>query len=455
MGVNCDLSPEQIDKMRRVPTYVVLQEMGVAAREAHTLRTPEFKKFISYLIENPDGRDRREPLTTIPDQARPVPRLRVALDACFGAYADLHWFKINKTVNSMGLPLTGLFPRVSASLGRVKPEVFGHIVGSLVHRNPDAALMRLLNKRKGKIPGIGLQLFSRMAYAFRRDLYFVIPHEWGTASGAFRFIGTDLRKYCALCRELRSVCDDLAITPRIRGSVFGYLMNQDTIHPDLLAELNKSIGPTIGRATELKATDGYVAPSDLDGQFNMPIEFTGKTILARRGQRQLRHALLRAYGSSCAITGKCPKDLLEVAHISPFPDSDVNAHDNAIILRTDIHTLWDLNLIAINPEDMSVCVARKLRGSIYENLAGRTLARRRHSEQLNSAALVDRWEQFVISQDNNKKPAVMIEASDADIVDDCDFDSDIDSKKIKAKTTADEIQDLHTNRSHLNETTAA
>ena len=49
----------------------------------------------------------------------------------------------------------------------------------------------------------------------------------------------------------------------------------------------------------------------------------------------------------------------------------------------------------------------------------------------------------------------MIEANDVDLGDDRDFDSDIDSKKIQAKTTPDEIQDLHTNRSHLNETTAA
>lgn len=454
MGVNCDLSPELIDKMRRVPTHAVLLEMGIAAREAHVLRTSEFKKFVSYLIENPDGRDRREPLTTRPDNARPVPRLRVAIDACFGTYADLHWFKINKTVNSMGLPLTGLFPRLAASLGRVKPENFGHVIGALVHRNPDAALQRLLNKRSGKIPGIGLQLFSRLAYALRRDLYFVIPHEWGTASGAFRFIGTDLRKYCALCRVLRSVCDDLAISPRVRGSVFEHLMNQDTIHPDLLAELNRSIGPTIGRAIELKPNEGYIPTSDLDAQFNMPIEFTGSSILARRGHRQLRNTLLRAYSNSCAITGKCPKDLLEVAHISPFPDSDVNAHDNAILLRSDIHTLWDLNLIAIYPEDSTVRVARKLRGSIYENLAGRTLARRRHGEQLNSATLTDRWEQFTLSQDsNNNKPAVMIEAHDLDLGNDSDFESD--TNKITAKTTADEIQDLHTNRSHLNETTAA
>ena len=122
----------------------------------------------------------------------------------------------------------------------------------------------------------------------------------------------------------------------------------------------------------------------------MPFEFAGSVILARRGHRQLRNSLLRAYSSSCAITGKCIKDLLEVAHISPFPESDVNAANNAIILRSDIHTLWDLNLIAINPEDLTVYVAKKLRGSIYENLAGRTLAHRRNSEQLNSTALVDR-----------------------------------------------------------------
>lgn len=408
MGANCDLSPDIVDRIRKNPTNAVLIELGRAARDAHVLKTTEFKKLIAYLLEYSDGRDRRETLTVVPGQARPVPRLRLAVDRCFGSYADLHWFKINKAVKASGLPLTGLFPHVAASLGRVGPEDFGYVAGALVHRDPDAALLRLLNRRGGRMRGLGLQLFSRLASAFRRDLYFVIPHEWGTASGALRFVGNDLRKYCAFCRSLRTVCDDVGITAKIRGAIFDLLMREDPANPHLLEALNANIGPTIGQATELKATDGYQPTSDLDGRVTMPLEYTGPAILARRGQRRLRYALLQAYGNNCAITGACPKDLLEVAHIAPFPAGDVNSVENAMLLRTDLHTLWDLNLIGVDPQDMSIHVARRLRGSIYENLCGRKIVQRRNGLQLNPGALRDRWEMFVQSR-GPKKAAVIIE----------------------------------------------
>jgi len=408
MGANCDLSHDIVDRTRRNPTNGVLFDLGRAARDAHVLKTTQFKKLIAYLLEYADGRDRREPLTVVPGQARPVPRLRVAVDRCFGTYADLHWFKINKAVNASSLPLTGLFPHVAASLGRVRPEDFGYVVGALVHRDPDAALLRLLNRRGGRVKGLGLQLFSRLAVAFRRDLYFLIPHEWGTASGALRFIGNDLRKYCAFCRALRSVCDDVGITPKIRGPIFDVLMRADPANPQLLEALNGNVGPTIGRATELKATDGYLPTSDLDGRLTMPLEFTGPAILARRGQRRLRYALLQAYGNHCAITGACPKDLLEVAYIAPFPTGDVNSVENAMLLRADLHTLWDLNLIGVDPQDLSIHLAKRLRGSTYENLCGRTIVQRRNGSQLNPAALRDRWELFVQSR-GDKKAAVTIE----------------------------------------------
>ena len=411
MGANCNLSPDIVDRTRRIPTHSVLLELGQAAREAQVLKTKEFKKIVAYLLDYADGRDRREPLTVCPGHARPIPKLRVAVEGCFGTYADLHWFKINKTVKTTDLPLTGLFPHVAVGLGRVRPEDFGHVVGALVHRDPDAALLRFLNRRKGRVRGLGLQLFSRLAFSFRRDLYFMIPTEWGTASGALRYIGSDLRKYIAFCRDLRDICDDLDITVRTRGAIFDILMNQNPPNAELIEATNNQVGPTIGQAANLKPTDGYMPTSDLDGQVHMPLEFTGSAILRRRGPRPLRHSLLQAYGNRCAFTGTCVKDLLEVAHVAPFPTGDVNSIDNVILLRTDLHTLWDLNLIAVDPQDMTIHVAKRLHGSVYENLSGRTIVDRRDGSELSKTALLERWELFGQPRNKTRKAAVMVEPS--------------------------------------------
>ncbi len=395
MAANCDLSSQLVQKIRKNPIHSVLLDLGRAAVEAHVHKTDEFRKLIAYLLELADGRDRREPMIVPPGTARPVPKLRIAVEQCFGNYVDLHWFRLNKAINESGQPLLGLFPRFAASMSRVDPEDFGRLVQALVQSSPDTALLRVLHKSGGKLPRVGLPLFSRLAFAFRRELYFIIPPEWGTASGALRFVGDDLRRYCALCRTLRAICDEVEIDAPIRGTVFHRAMQADQIYPPLLATLNKTMAPTIGRAMELDPADGYVSATELDVQTAMPLEFTASAILARRGQKSLRRSLGQVYKNRCAITGTCPKDLLEVAYIVAFPRGDVNSSENAIMLRADLHTLWDLNLIGVEPETHTVHIAERLRGSVYENLEKRRLLDRSPGSRISEAALRERWDGFV------------------------------------------------------------
>ena len=63
------LPPAQIEQMRRAPIHGVLLELCKAARESKLLLLPEFKKLVAYLLEQADGRDRREPWTQRPGAA--------------------------------------------------------------------------------------------------------------------------------------------------------------------------------------------------------------------------------------------------------------------------------------------------------------------------------------------------------------------------------------------------
>lgn len=391
---NCGLPSGVIDQIRRNPAHEILLELGQSARDMNLHTSIEFRKLIAYLLELADGRDRREPWTTRPGIARPVPKLRVALDKCFGQYADLQWFRLNKTTNTSGMPLVGLYPRTAAGLARVEPESFGSIVEALVEDNPDPALMRLLHRCGGKIKGVGVELLSRIAHAYRRDMYFVIQKSWGEASGILRFIDGDLRKYCALCRTLRSVCDQVGISPELRGSVFDRLMEKDPPPDELRAVLHRAVGPTLARFQVLEPGDAYEPRGRGDDEAAMPLEFASRAIRARRGKRQLREKLIQAHGQRCAITGACPVDLLEVAYVVPFPDGDVHTVGNAILLRSDLHTLWDLDLIVLDPETLAVQVSPRLKGSIYENIAGRKITERPGAPRLSRDGLRERWTAF-------------------------------------------------------------
>lgn len=84
-------------------------------------------------------------------------------------------------------------------------------------------------------------------------------------------------------------------------------------------------------------------------------------INARRGQNKFRQELLEAYNFKCAITGTSVIEILEAAHIYPYKGGNTNNVTNGILLRADIHTLFDLGLISINPITFEIEISPKLK----------------------------------------------------------------------------------------------
>lgn len=391
---DCDLSFEKIDKITRTPIHDVLKELGEAAVHHNVHRTEEFQKLIAFVLEIADGRDRREQWTQKPGIALPIPKLRVAIQQTYGQYGELQWFKLNKTANKSGLPLYGMFPRCTSSVARVTPSDFGSVIAALVSPTPDATLLRFLHKRGGKINGMGMELFARLAYVFRRELYFIFPQTWADTSGCTKYIGDDLRKYCAVCRSLRTILDQLGVTPAIRGSVLLESLSNDDAEEELTAALNRALGPALIKYTLLDSDDGYEPNSQADDQSSMPLKFAAKAIRARRGEQRLRNLLRQSYGDRCGISGPCPRDLLEVAYIVPFPKGNVHSLANSLLLRSDLHTLWDLNLLGIDPDDLKVRVSDKLKGTTYQELDGRTIVAPQDGTVVNASSLRERWKAF-------------------------------------------------------------
>ena len=96
-------------------------------------------------------------------------------------------------------------------------------------------------------------------------------------------------------------------------------------------------------------------------------------VARRRGQAAFRAALIEAYGGHCAVTDCDAVEALEAAHITPFLGDETNHPQNGILLRADIHSLFDLGLIAIDPESMVIVLHPQLRGSSYRELADRQI----------------------------------------------------------------------------------
>lgn len=97
-----------------------------------------------------------------------------------------------------------------------------------------------------------------------------------------------------------------------------------------------------------------------------------QTIFRRRGQRGFRASLLRSYGC-CAITGSSAMPALEAAHISTISGADLNTVSNGLLLRADLHTLFDLGLVSVHDRDLTVLLHPEMDGTEYVEYEGKPI----------------------------------------------------------------------------------
>lgn len=97
---------------------------------------------------------------------------------------------------------------------------------------------------------------------------------------------------------------------------------------------------------------------------------TVAAIVRRRGQPEFRQRLIAAYAGRCAISGCDAAEALEAAHIISYQGTQTNHPANGLLLRADLHTLFDLGLIAVDVIIMTVVIAPSLMTTTYAALAG-------------------------------------------------------------------------------------
>jgi putative restriction endonuclease len=70
----------------------------------------------------------------------------------------------------------------------------------------------------------------------------------------------------------------------------------------------------------------------------------------RIGQGTFRIVVTDAYGRRCAVTQEKALPVLDAAHIRPF--SDIAVHDvrNGLLLRSDVHRLFDAGYLTVTPQ---------------------------------------------------------------------------------------------------------
>lgn len=124
-----------------------------------------------------------------------------------------------------------------------------------------------------------------------------------------------------------------------RGRTYDLRVGEGRQLWDMVLERMKRAAPSEGAVGDIPTT------LDAPGGYGDPF------LQSRRlGQGTFRALITDVYQRRCAITREKALPALDAAHIQPF--SDVRAHSvrNGILLRSDVHKLFDAGYVTITPE---------------------------------------------------------------------------------------------------------
>lgn len=127
--------------------------------------------------------------------------------------------------------------------------------------------------------------------------------------------------------------------------------------------------PVEAALADLMRAAGIEVPPSVDER-----DYAQRLIAIRRGQQGFRQGLLRAFDRTCCVSGSRVEATLEAAHIRPYRGPGSHVAGNGLLLRADLHTLFDLHLVTVMPFG-AVRILPDLRGSEYEGFDERQIRR--------------------------------------------------------------------------------
>lgn len=129
-----------------------------------------------------------------------------------------------------------------------------------------------------------------------------------------------------------------------------------------------------GRSYEIPGTGSFLAPlvewllgapfvPDREAVEVLAGGYRDDLLLRRErvGQMAFKALVQEAYSRRCAVTGDRIVPVLEAAHIRPVSLNGENRVDNGLLLRSDLHTLFDRGYLSVHPSKRTLLVSPRLR----------------------------------------------------------------------------------------------
>jgi hypothetical protein len=98
-----------------------------------------------------------------------------------------------------------------------------------------------------------------------------------------------------------------------------------------------------------------------------------KTVVYRPDQYKFRKAVFSASRGVCLVTGETVSVVLEAAHIKPFASSGPDVAENGFCLRSDVHQLYDANLLRIGEDGVLKLLDEAMASPYYTAIQARRI----------------------------------------------------------------------------------
>ncbi|WP_214071832.1 HNH endonuclease signature motif containing protein [Mucilaginibacter sp. dw_454] len=170
----------------------------------------------------------------------------------------------------------------------------------------------------------------------------------------------------------------------------------EELFPDLLRQLGSPAGVVL---RPYMTTDPY-KPSEKDERAFR----TGRSYY-RPDQSKFRSDLFGYYGIKCMLTDCTVATALEASHICCYRGDEDNHCENGLLLRRDLHALYDADLLGICPSDLKVVLSRELMNTEYSKFNGVTLDLNNSGCRPSTGALEIRWKVFLEKSQRSTVPS--------------------------------------------------
>lgn len=136
--------------------------------------------------------------------------------------------------------------------------------------------------------------------------------------------------------------------------------------------LNGAAARPLGRALVLPGP-ATIAAAEQGARFGKP-----QIVTPRLGQGSFRLLVADAYSRRCTMTGERKLPALEAAHIHRYSRGGDHSLSNGLLLRSDLHKLFDLGYLTVEPTSLKIRVSKRIKeefenGRIYYDLENQEL----------------------------------------------------------------------------------